>query len=107
VFRLAQTVPDGVRALMQAGGSPFDYAGRRPTHRIRMACKRSGVRIPIAPPQFTAIIRNPEPQSSGAWYSSKVPQLQRREVPYSHSDKAPPPMRPAGTALLRPGAETA
>jgi hypothetical protein len=23
VFRLAQTVPDGVRALMQAGGSPF------------------------------------------------------------------------------------
>src|ERR1700684_2558182 len=39
-----------------------------------MACKRSGVRIPIAPPQFRDIIRNPEPQGSGAWYSSKVPQ---------------------------------
>jgi hypothetical protein len=42
-------VPDGARALMQVTGSPFDVAGRRPTHRIRMACKRSGVRIPIAP----------------------------------------------------------
>ena len=40
MFRLAQTVPDGVRALMQAGGSPFDVAGRRPTYRIRMACKK-------------------------------------------------------------------
>src|ERR1039457_1924631 len=44
VFRLAQTVPDGVRALVQAGGSPFDVAGRRPPCRIRLACKRSAVR---------------------------------------------------------------
>ena len=40
VFRLAQTVPDGVRAFVQVGGSPFDCAGRRPIVRIRMACKR-------------------------------------------------------------------
>src|ERR1039457_5550703 len=72
-----------------------------------MACKRSGVRIPIAPPQVRGIIRNLEPQSSGAWYSSKVPQRQRREVPYSHSDKAPPSVRPAGMALPRLGAEAA
>jgi hypothetical protein len=62
VFRLAQTVPDGTRALVQAGGSPFDVARRRPTYRIRMACKRSGVRIPIAPPRSEFIIRNPEPR---------------------------------------------
>ena len=48
VFRLAQTVPDGVIALIQ-GGSPFDCAGRRPTYRIRMACKRSAVRARLAP----------------------------------------------------------
>src|ERR1039457_3961783 len=72
-----------------------------------MTCKRSGVRIHIAPLQVRDIIRNPEPQDSGAWYSSKVPQRQRREVPYSHSDKAPSPVRAAGMALPRPGAETA
>src|ERR1035438_5829115 len=72
-----------------------------------MACKRSGVRIPIAPPQFKTIIRNPGPRVSEGLYSCKVPQRLRREVPYSHSDKAPPPMRAAGTALPQPGAETA
>ena len=46
---LAQTVPDGVRALVQVGGSPSDCAGRRPTYRIRMACKRSAVRARLAP----------------------------------------------------------
>ena len=51
MFRLARTVPDGIRALMQAGGSPFDCAGRRPTYRIRMACKRSAVRARLAPPR--------------------------------------------------------
>lgn len=51
MFRLAQTVPDGVRALVQAGGFPFDCAGRRPIYRIRMACKRSGVQISLAPPR--------------------------------------------------------
>jgi hypothetical protein len=70
-----------------------------------MACKRSGVRIPIAPPQLRCIIRNPEPRSSGAWYSTKVPQRQRYEVPYIHSDKAPPLARAAGTALPWPGAQ--
>jgi transposase len=49
VFRLAQTVPDGVRALVQVGGSPFDCAGRRSTGQIRMACKRSAVRARLAP----------------------------------------------------------
>ena len=29
VFRLSQTVADRFRALMQAEGSPFDFAGRR------------------------------------------------------------------------------
>src|ERR1019366_1940149 len=49
VFRLCQTVPDGFRALLQVGGSPSDSIRPRPTYRIRMACKRSGVRIPVAP----------------------------------------------------------
>jgi hypothetical protein len=49
VFRLCQTVPDGFRALLQVGGSPFDSAGLRSPDGFRMACKRSGVRIPIAP----------------------------------------------------------
>ena len=55
VFRLAQTAPDGVRALVQAGGSPFDVAGRRPTGRIRMACKRSAVRARLAPLFFVRV----------------------------------------------------
>jgi hypothetical protein len=50
VFRLAQTAADGARALVQVAGSPFDVAGRRPTYRIRMACKRSAVRARLAPP---------------------------------------------------------
>jgi hypothetical protein len=49
VFRLAPTVPDGSRPLMQVGGSPFDHARRRSTDQSRMACKRSGVRISLAP----------------------------------------------------------
>ena len=36
-----------------------------------MACKRSGVRIPIAPPQFKTIIRNPEPKAPGACTAAK------------------------------------
>src|ERR1039457_3511962 len=72
-----------------------------------MACKRSGVRIPIAPAQFKAIIRKPEPRVSEGLYSSKVPQRQRCDVPYIHSDKAPPPTRAAGTASPWPGAQAA
>jgi hypothetical protein len=65
------------------------------------------VRIPIAPLQVRAIIRDPEPESSGARYSSKVPQQQRREVAYTNSDMAPPPIRllawPAAPRALRRG----
>src|ERR1039457_7221211 len=49
VFRHPQTHPDPVRQFPQVNGSPFDSLRRRSTDRIRMACKRSGVRIPIAP----------------------------------------------------------
>jgi hypothetical protein len=49
VVRLAQTVPDFRRPFLQVGGSPSDSARPRQTDRLRMACKRSGVRIPIAP----------------------------------------------------------
>src|ERR1022692_354872 len=36
-----------------------------------MACKRSGVRIPIAPPQVRSIIRNSEPTVPGARTAAK------------------------------------
>ena len=49
MFRLPQTVPDSPRALVQVGGSPFDCAGLGSTGRTRMACKRPGVRVPLAP----------------------------------------------------------
>ena len=49
VFRLDQTAPDCLRVLLQVGGSPFDCAGRGSTDRMRMACKRPGVRVPLAP----------------------------------------------------------
>ncbi len=44
-----QTVPDSLGASLQMGGSPFDSAGLRSTDKIRMACKRPGVRVPLAP----------------------------------------------------------
>jgi hypothetical protein len=49
VFRLTQTAPDCLRVLLQVGGSPFDCAGLGSTDRMRMACKRPGVRVPLAP----------------------------------------------------------
>jgi len=49
VFRHPQTHPDPLRQFLQVSGSPFDSFRRRSTNRIRMACKRSGVRISIAP----------------------------------------------------------
>jgi len=49
VFRLPRTPRDVLRPFLQVGDSPFDSVRRRSTYRIRMACKRSGVRIPIAP----------------------------------------------------------
>jgi hypothetical protein len=61
VFRLAQTVPDYLGVLVQMGGSPFDCAGRGSTDRMRMACKRPGVRVPLAPPQINSISSNTKP----------------------------------------------
>jgi hypothetical protein len=49
VFRLPRTPRDVLRPFLQVGDSPFDSVRRRSTYRIRMACKRSGVRIPVAP----------------------------------------------------------
>ena len=49
VFRLPQTSCDLLRPFLQVGDSPFDSVRLRSTYRIRMACKRSGVRIPVAP----------------------------------------------------------
>jgi hypothetical protein len=72
-----------------------------------MACKRSGVRIPIAPPQFKGIIRNPKPQSSGVWYSSKVPQRQWREPPVPQSGYGPAGDEDCRHGLRRPDAGTA
>jgi hypothetical protein len=42
-------------------GSPPDSDGRAQADRLRMACKRSGVRIPIAPPEVKRINSNTEP----------------------------------------------
>jgi hypothetical protein len=51
VFRLPPTLRDVPGLFAQAGDSPSDSIRPRPTYRIRMACKRSGVRIPVAPPR--------------------------------------------------------
>ena len=48
-MRRTQTVADGLGLFVQVEGSPFDPAGLRSTDQIRMACKDSGVRIPLAP----------------------------------------------------------
>jgi hypothetical protein len=61
VVILVQTAPDCLRALLQVGGSPFDYAGLGSTDRMRMACKRPGVRVPLAPLHFRSQISNTEP----------------------------------------------
>jgi len=55
VFRLAQTAPDCLRALLQVRGSPFDCAGLGSTDRMHMACKRPGVRVPLAPLFFVPV----------------------------------------------------
>jgi hypothetical protein len=46
MFRLAQTLPDHGKALMQVGGSTFDCAGLGSTDQLRVACKRPGFRVP-------------------------------------------------------------
>jgi hypothetical protein len=61
VFRLAQTLPDYLGVLVLVGGSPFDCAGLGWTDRVRMACKRPGVRVPLAPLQISEYISNSEP----------------------------------------------
>ena len=58
VFRHPRTHRDPVRQLLLVSGSLLDSLRRRPTNRIRMACKRSGVRIPIAPPRSKTIFAN-------------------------------------------------
>jgi hypothetical protein len=57
--------------------------------------------------RFRDIIRNPEPQSSGAWYSSKVPQRQRREAPVAQSGYGPAAGEDCWHGLRRPDAGTA
>jgi hypothetical protein len=61
VFGRRQTRRDLLGRFRQVGGSPFDSNRPRQTRRIRMACKRSGVRIPIAPQQ----VRGPFPGRGG------------------------------------------
>jgi len=48
VLRLPPTFGDVSRLFAQAGGSPSDSIRHRPTHRLRMACRRLEVRIPLA-----------------------------------------------------------
>jgi hypothetical protein len=49
MFRLPQTMPDYLGTLSQVGGYAFDCAGPGSTDWVRMACKRPGVRVPLAP----------------------------------------------------------
>jgi hypothetical protein len=67
VVRLLQTVPDSRRPFLQVGGSPSDSARLRQTDWLRMACKRSGVRTPIASPQFRGFFRTISVRGSGTW----------------------------------------
>jgi hypothetical protein len=60
VFRFPQTVPDCPGVLVLVGGSPFDCAGLGSTGRMRMACKRPGVRVPLAPLQVRGPFPAPE-----------------------------------------------
>jgi hypothetical protein len=48
VFSLPPTHRDSAGLFSQAEGSTFDGARRRQTYQIRMACKRSGVRVSVA-----------------------------------------------------------
>jgi len=75
VFRLLPTPHDPIGAFLQVEGSPFDSVRRRSIYRIRMACKRSGVRIPLAP-QVRAVIRYLSLRILEL-YSSKVQQRRR------------------------------
>ena len=61
MFRLAQTPPDCLGVLLQVGGSPFDCAGLGSTDWMRMACKRPGVRVPLAPLQAKRYDSNAKP----------------------------------------------
>jgi hypothetical protein len=61
VFRLRQTVPDCPGWLAQVGGSRFDSAGRGQMDLTRMAYKRPGVRVLLAPSQFKVHNSNAKP----------------------------------------------
>ena len=52
---------------MLVDGSPLDSCRRPRIDLRRMACKRSGVRIPLAPPQVVRVNSNTEPVSSWAF----------------------------------------
>jgi hypothetical protein len=49
VFRLSPTPEDAPGLFAQAVGSTSESIRPTQTHRVRTACKRSGVRIPVAP----------------------------------------------------------
>jgi hypothetical protein len=66
VLRHPSTVLDYPGLLVQVGGSPFDSARPRSTDRIHMACKRSGVRIPLAP-QFSVSVFDETVTIFGHW----------------------------------------
>ena len=55
MFRLNQTALDCLRTLLQVRGSPVDCAGPGSTDRMHMACKRPGVRVPLAPLFFVPV----------------------------------------------------
>ena len=56
MFSLPQAHRDSLRLFSQMGGSPSGYVRRRSTCLIRMACKGSGVRIPIAPRTSSGVL---------------------------------------------------
>ncbi len=73
MFRLRQTRLDGSRAFSQVSGSPLDSLRLGSIYRIRMACKRSGVQIPIAPRRsggFFAHLSDPFERRTAAKYRS-------------------------------------
>jgi hypothetical protein len=66
VVRHPPTVPARPGLLVQVVGSPSDSAGLGSTDLIRMACKRSGVRIPLAP-RFSVSVFDETVTISGHW----------------------------------------
>jgi hypothetical protein len=55
VFRLPWTHGDALGSFHLARGSLLDSVRPSQTHKNYMACRRSGVRIPLAPPIFVHV----------------------------------------------------